>query len=29
MPMLSSTAQPIRISRVEPCATFDAICKED
>jgi hypothetical protein len=25
MPMLSSTAQPIRISRVGPCATFDAI----
>jgi hypothetical protein len=26
--MLSSTAAPIRISRVDSCATFDAICCE-
>jgi hypothetical protein len=29
MPMLSSTAAPIRISRVDPCTTFEAICKGD
>src|SRR5215813_12057870 len=29
MPMLSSTAEPSRISWVETCATFEAICKGD